>query len=236
MTLPINAILVPQGAEYQAVCRGLSQISSIQPLVVPIPIGTQPVTQCLKQWLQDEPFANSPHSRVLVMGLCGSLSPRYGIGDIVLYRDCLYVPQGSRPQLQECDDALTNGLHRSLNEKASRVRAMTSDRMIESSSEKRQLNHIYKASVVDMEGFAVLDVLSLAGVDVAMVRVISDSCHQTLPNLNSTLSSEGSLKPFPLALGLLRQPLAATQLIQGALRGLRVLQQVTINVFSSYPE
>lgn len=236
LTLPIDAILVPQGAEYQAVCQGLSQILSPKPLVVPIPVGPKPTTQYLDQWLQTRQTQSLPQTRVLLMGLCGSLSPDHAIGDIVLYQDCLYVPPASaqlsnlasRPQLQECDREFTHWLHSNLKEQASVVRSLTCDRIIRSSAEKHQLHHSYDASVVDMEGFAVLNILSQAGIAVAMVRVVSDESHYNLPDLNSALNSDGSLEPFPLAISLLREPVAAIRLIRGALRGLKVLQQLTL--------
>ncbi|MBV9388464.1 MAG: hypothetical protein JOZ78_18730 [Chroococcidiopsidaceae cyanobacterium CP_BM_ER_R8_30] len=64
-----------------------------------------------------------------------------------------------------------------------------------------------------------------------MVRVVSDSCHHNIPDLTSAISPSGSLQPLPLALRLIRQPIAGTRLIRGALRGLQVLQQVTTYLF-----
>jgi hypothetical protein len=39
MNLSIDTILVPQGAEYQAVCRGLKQANCQKTRVISIPIG-----------------------------------------------------------------------------------------------------------------------------------------------------------------------------------------------------
>ncbi len=276
--LPIvETILVPQGAEYKAVCRGLSRVKPSKPLVVPIPISPKPVTRYLERWQQAGHFLNYPKLRVLLMGLCGSLSPHYAIGDIVLYQDCVYESNGSTPDisrltspptpllqgegsntppfptqeggleglgqpfpssigstplLQVCDSELTTLLHHKLKQRVPLVRALTSDRLIFSAQEKRHLAQIYDTQVVDMEGFAALEVLTQAGVAVAMVRVISDDSHHNLPNLTSALSPEGSLQPLPLAIGMLRQPIAATRLVRGALHGLRVLQNLTTQLFS----
>jgi len=220
---------VPQGSEYKAVCRGLSRVGSLKPLVLPIPVGTQPVTKYLER-LQQTEHLHYP-SRVLLMGLCGSLSPDYAIGDSIFYRECVYESNPS-PLLLECDRALTTSLQHKLRQKSCEVRALTSDRLIWSRDEKRKLGQIYAAGVVDMEGFATLKVLAQAGVSVAMIRVVSDDCYHNLPDLTSALSPDGLLQPVPLALGLLRQPVAAAQLIRGALRGLQVLQQVTTLLFS----
>ncbi len=229
--LPIHAILVPQGSEYQAICRGLTRIVPTPP-VVPIPIGSEPLTRHLKKLQQAGYFSNHQQPRVLLMGLCGSLTPRYSIGDIVLYQACVYSSKAAPSPLHPCDPTLTTRILERLKERAYLVRALTSDRIVWSAAEKRHLGQSYDAEVVDMEGFAALEVLSQAGVAVAMLRVVSDDCEHDLPDLTSALSPDGSLQRLPLAIGLLRQPLAATRLIRGALRGLQVLQEVTAFLFA----
>ncbi|MEH1811821.1 MAG: phosphorylase [Nostoc sp.] len=221
--LPINTILVPQGAEYKAVCRGLSGITASIPKVVAIPVGMKP----LLKYLQQGQFLTLK-SRVLIMGICGSLSDRYTVGDIVLYQDCVY--QGKQ---QECDRTFTAQLHSSISEKVSLVKSMTSDRLIWSASEKRHLGETLAADVVDMEGFTALEFFNAAGVSVAMLRVVSDDCQHNIPDLTPAINSDGSLNPFPLAIAMLRQPFAATRLIRGSLTALKVLEQVTNLLFSS---
>jgi Phosphorylase superfamily len=222
--LPINTILVPQGAEYKAVCRGLSGITASIPTIVAIPVGMKP----LLKYLQQGQFL-TPKSRVLIMGICGSLSDRYTVGDIVLYQNCIY--QGKQ---QECDRTLTAQLHSSLSEKVSLVKSMTSDRVIWSAPEKRHLGKTLAADVVDMEGFTALEFFNAAGVSVAMLRVVSDDCQHNIPDLTPAINSDGSLNPFPLAIAMLRQPFAATRLIRGSFTALKVLEQVTNLLFSGF--
>ncbi|MEH2010395.1 5'-methylthioadenosine/S-adenosylhomocysteine nucleosidase family protein [Nostoc sp.] len=223
--LPINTILVPQGAEYKAVCRGLSGVTGSIPTVVAIPLGIKPLLKYLQQSQGNGQFL-AP-SRVVIMGICGSLSDRYTVGDIVLYQDCVY--SGRR---QECDRTFTAQLHSCISEKVSLVKSLTSDRVICSASEKRHLGETLAADVVDMEGFTALEFFNAAGVDVAMMRVVSDDCQHDIPDLTSAINSDGSLNPFPLAMGMLRQPLAATRLIRGSLKSLKVLKQLTNRLFS----
>ena len=222
----IHTILVPQGSEYKSVCRGLSRVSVPTPSVLPIPVGVLPLTRYLEKLQQAGYFLNHPQPRVLLMGLCGSLTPRYSVGDIVLYQSCIYGSNTSR-LLQLCDPELTATLYHHLKRRAFLVKALTSDRLIYSAAQKRHLGQLYGTDVVDMEGFAALEVFSQAGVAVAMLRVISDECHHNIPDLSSALSPDGSLQSLPLAIGLIRQPIAAVRLIRGALRGLQVLQEVT---------
>ncbi len=241
----ISAILVAQGAEYQAVCRGLSRVSTSTPPVLPIPMGPKPLTQYLENLQKTGSFFH-PHSRILLMGLCGSLNPSQKVGDIVLYKSCvkrwdevrdekdLPLIPSTLPQPLNCDRYLTTEIHRKLAQKAAIVKALTSDRFVNAAASKRLLNQMYQADVIDMEGFAALEMLSQAGIAVAMVRVISDDCDRDLPDLSTAFSPDGSLQPLALAIGMMRQPIAAKRLIQGSLQGLRALQEVTASLFANW--
>jgi Phosphorylase superfamily len=233
----IQVILVPQGSEYRAVCRGLSRISvqsSVQPSVQPIfkpivkaiPVGIDAVTRYLQQ-LQQTGFFH-PQQQVLVMGLCGSLSDQFLTGEMVLYRECV---DGTGSRLRVCDRVLTTQLQSHL--KTAVVRGLTSDRVISNAQEKRDLGQSYQADVVDMEGWAVLEVLIQSSIAVTMLRVVSDDCNHNLPDLTSALGAEGDLKAVPLAIAMLRQPIAAVRLIRGALQGLKQLEAATTLLFNS---
>lgn len=216
----VDIIVVPQGAEYKAVCRGLNSKQN----VIPIPVGGQAVSRYL-QTCQDKLW--NPQTKVLVMGLCGSLRDRFQVGDIVLYEECIY-----ETKVQQCDSSFTAELYAHLQEKVSLVKGLTSDRVICSAKEKLHLSETFKADVVDMEGFAALEFFHQAGVEVAMLRVVSDDSKHDIPDLTSAINSDGSLQPLPLAITMIRQPIAATRLIKGSLRGLKVLEEVTAFLFA----
>jgi hypothetical protein len=221
------------------VCRGLRGVTGSIPRVLPIPVGIKPLLQYLQKSSENGQFL-AAKSRVLIVGICGSLSDRYGVGDIVLYQDCFY--QGKR---QECDRPFTAQLHSALGmghrqeaeEKNSSspvpnphsplnlVKGLTSDRVIWSAAEKRRLGETWAADVVDMEGFTALEFFNAAGVPVAMLRVVSDNCQHDIPDLTGAINSDGSLRPLPLAMAMLRQPLAATRLIRASLKALKVLEK-----------
>ncbi|MBD2206231.1 phosphorylase [Calothrix sp. FACHB-1219] len=223
-------ILVPQGAEYQAVCRGLNRVTITKPNIIPIPVGIKPLTTYLHKLQADGIFSNQPQLRILLMGLCGSLSPNYPVGKIVLYENCIY--QG---KVQECDAygnpfgerAFTVQMRSQLNSQLTLVKGLTSDRVICSATEKRQLGETLGADVVDMEGFAALEFFNSLGVAVAILRVVSDDCHHDIPDLTSAISPDGSLRPLPLAMTFIKQPIAAIRLIRGSLQGLKVLEEVS---------
>ncbi len=218
-----KTILVCQGAEYQAVCRGLSRATGTLPSTIAIPVGMKSFTY-LPEIIETKKIRECA---VLVMGLCGSLTPRYTVGDILLYQDCIY-----QAKLLSCDRTLTAQLASRLQTEASLVTALSCDRVICHATEKHHLAQISGADVVDMEGFGILEFFRQSGVAVAMLRVVSDDCYHDVPDLTPALNSDGSLQPLPLAMAMLRQPIAATRLIRSAMLGLKILEQVTTLLFS----
>jgi purine-nucleoside phosphorylase len=224
-------ILVPQGAEYAAVCRGFKRATGKQPIIKAIPVGIEPVREYLQQWSKTKDFCHEIKPGVLVMGLCGSLTQQYKVGDILLYQDCMY-----QQQVQDCNHPLTSHIQSKVNNQPSTVyivKSLTSDRIICSATEKRYLGETMGVDVVDMEGFAALEFFNQIGVEVAMLRVVSDDCHHDIPDISAAINSDGSLQPLSLALRFMRQPIAATRLIRGSLQGLKVLEQVTQSLFSN---
>ncbi|MCF4967755.1 phosphorylase family protein [Nostoc sp. CMAA1605] len=216
-------VLVPQGAEYGAVCRGLKRVTGEQPTVKSIPVGVQAVGEYLQQWSQTKDFENQVKAGILVVGLCGSLTQQYKVGDVVLYQNCLY-----QQQTLECSHIVNLHMQSIVNV----VKSWTSDRVICSATEKRYLGETMGVDVVDMEGFAVLDFFHHIGVEVAMLRVVSDDCNYDIPDISTAINSDGSLKPLSLAWKFIRQPIAANRLIRGSLQGLKVLEQTTELLFS----
>ena len=216
MNLSINTIVVPQGAEYQAVCRGLQhRANKIQ--VIAIPIGTKDVLQVLVQ----RSFEFTTPQRVLIMGLCGSLSQQYSVGDTVLYQDCCNLNR----EYLNLEPELTTTIHNKLS--LNLVTGLTSDRPICLATQKRKLAQQYAVDAVDMEGYGYIKELQRQGISVAMLRVVSDDLTGNIPNLSSTIDENGNLKFLPLAIAFLRQPIAAIRLIKGSLTGLQKLQQIT---------
>ncbi|MGL5081325.1 MAG: hypothetical protein ACRC8A_07535 [Microcoleaceae cyanobacterium] len=240
---PINTILVPQGAEYKAVVRGFYSVRSLARSsewnLVPIPIGSEALPQFLTTWLKSCRSETLP-SNVLLMGVCGSLSPDLHLGEVGVYQSCITGTCPSSSQMRTCDQTLTQAIHAAIHEplrttsaqtySSHLVNGFTSDRVICSALEKRQLYETYlpihKVDVVDMEGFTVLDILNSWGVAGTILRVVSDEWDQNLPDLNAAISRNGTLQPLPLLATLIQQPLAAAQLIQGSWKALNVLQRV----------
>lgn len=228
MNLFFDQILVPQGAEYQAISQGLQKLKlASAPQILAISMGVNTLTA----YLQERDWSAQASPNILVMGLCGSLSPQFQVGDVVLYRDCLMACSSSL-QHQGTDLQLTDFIYSRLQPNLTLVSGLTSDRLIWSAPEKRDLGQRYQASVVDMEGFVLLKTLQQYNIRVAMVRVVSDNVDHDIPDLTGAIDSTGKLRNLPMAIAMLKHPLAATRLITGAIKGLKRLRQVTTELFN----
>ncbi|MGC9504305.1 hypothetical protein [Baaleninema sp.] len=217
LKMTLDAIFVPQGVEYQTVKREFdrspsrNQTLGKSPLIVAIPVGIDPVRQFLRTWKSQHPQV----SRVLLMGLAGSLSPQWTPGTATLCHECVTV-EGT---------AVTSEANwiNSLSLELPEVRACTVEKAVVRAEDKRQLYRTTQADIVEMEGLAVFEAFSEA----AMVRVVSDGSDRDIPDLSEAIDPSGRLKPLALSLAFVRQPRAAFHLIRGSMAGLQSLKQIT---------
>ena len=217
-------ILVPQGMEYKAVCQGMDKNrSNIK--IIAIPAGIEPLTKFLQQWQQTPNFLNKVPQGLILMGLGGSLSLNYAVGDVILCQECALMDD-SQESKGQCNQFLTESLFKQLRNSTFIGKGITSDRVICSAKEKLLLGQKYQADMVDMEGYALLNWSQKLGIPVAMIRVISDGCQQDLPDLTEAFKEDGSLQPLILARQMLRNPSNSIHLIRSSLKSLRVLREV----------
>lgn len=228
LTSCIDTILVPQGAEYKAVYEGFRGVKLFNTRIIQIPAGLLPSKDYLRRWQQTHEFVSHPPKGILLMGLGGSLSPYHEVGDKILCQKFCLIPNNmSSPLWQTCDVNLGNLVYHYLNNNVVRGKAVTSGHIITSAEEKWQLGQRYQADVVDMEGMPLLEFCKSLKIPVAMIRVISDNCHQNLPNLTPALGKDGSLNPWRLTFQMSKNPLSSIHLIRSSLKGLKILKQVS---------
>ena len=217
----IDTIVVPQGTEYQAICRGLQQANPANIQVISIPIGSDHIKQTLANYCKQ--LANS--SQILIMGLCGSLSESYGVGDQILIRSC----QDFKGNQVNLAPELTAKIQAQLS--LDSAIALTSDRIIAQAQEKYQLSQQHTAEIIEMEGYGYVRELQRLGKSVAMLRVVSDEFTGDIPELNNVIDSQGNIEVVAMAIALLKQPIAATRLIKGSITGLKALETITSQLF-----
>jgi hypothetical protein len=83
-----------------------------------------------------------------------------------------------------------------------------------------------------MEGYSYVRELQRREISVAMVRIVSDDLCGDLPDLNQAIDSQGNLQNLPMAIALIKQPMAAIRLIKGSLTGLKALEKITAQLFT----
>lgn len=226
ITPPVTHILVPQGAEYQAVCRGLAKVRQPPP-VQAIPLG---IPGLVTDFLQKHFLSQvSSSSGVVLMGLAGGLAPDLSIGDRLLYEGCY----DSAKDWQSCDVSLRQKLAQRLAGSAILIKGLTCDRIISQASEKAALYHRTGLAAVDMEGYDVLKFLNSAQIPTAIVRVISDTHQQNLPDLAPAIAADGQLNPWILSGQFAQNPIAAFHLICSSLQGLKKLRLLTQQLFQN---
>ncbi|WP_373544763.1 phosphorylase [Chamaesiphon sp.] len=209
-SLEIDAILVPQGAEYATVQRACRSS---------LPVFAIPAGAAVAEYLPRLPLGS--WQRVLVMGLCGSLDDRYGIGDVVLYRATISISG----RCLECDRELLAGLV-GVSPDKDPVLALTSPEVVFRSAAKQQYRQQLGAVVVDMEGQTVQSILAKWGIAVGTIRVVSDDSHHDLPDLSDAFDDRGQLQSWSLVKAVAQDPVAGFRLVQGSLQALRVLDRV----------
>ncbi|MGK7958290.1 MAG: purine phosphorylase [Crocosphaera sp.] len=219
-----NVVLVPQGMEYKAVAQGIAQNKS-KIKIIAIPAGIQPLTNFLKQWQQTPDFLDKIPQGLILIGLGGSLSLNYSVGDVIVYKKCGLMDD-SQENGGYCDQFLTETLFKQLGNRAFIGTGVSSERVVCSAQEKLLLGKQYQADVVDMEGYALWNWSKKLGIPVAIIRVISDGCQQDLPNLTEAFREDGSLQPLIIAREMLKNPSNSIHLIRSSLKGLQVLKQV----------
>ena len=200
-------VLVPRGAEYQAVRRGLDRRQRVARTCAdetPIRAIAIPAGLAVKTWLTEEfQVERSETTQFLVLGLCGGLSDRTRLGTVVLY-DQPNLAQ--RLQVQS-------------------VQGITIDRVLCLASEKNQLARESKADVVDMESRWIVEYIQSIGGVVNIIRVVSDDATGNLPDLSVAFDTSGDLRPLALAIAFIKNPIAALRLVRGSLIALRQLEE-----------
>ena len=209
-SLEIDAILAPHGAEFVTVQRACRSR---------LPVFGIPAGAAVAEYLPTLPLGS--WQRVLVMGLCGSLNDRYGIGDVVLYRATISISG----QCLECDRELLDILAGVFPDNDP-VLALTSPQVVFRAAAKQRYRQQLSAAVVDMEGQTVQSILAERGISVGTIRVVSDDSYHDLPDLSDAFDDRGQLQPWSLAQAVAIDPVAGFRLVRGSIQALRVLDRV----------
>lgn len=226
-----QVILVPAGPEAHAVRRAMKSTVG-GPQIQTIPAGPTALAKCLSDPARRRSLATQ---KILLVGLGGSLSDQYAIGEGILLETVLSehpIQATATAQTNpgwRCDPGLTEWVKTCL-PGISVGQGLTCDRVITRAAEKAWLCQHYTAAIVDMESAVLLQALPEARI--AILRIISDDGSHDLPDIANAINSDGTLNILSLSLSFLRQPLAAIRLIQGSRRALHQLEHRLSQLFS----
>lgn len=185
-------------------------------------IGPQAARKCALA-VRDSLRSDENPGTVIIIGVCGSLSPKLPEEEIVLYRSCLGAGQ---KQVLHCSEALIHCLSQRLvscGVTHALVRGLTSGRIATTQSEKLQLAE-RGAEVVDMESYPILETMIPAGVSCAILRVVSDSRDREFPDFNPALRADGKVDKLAAAGIACRSPLKTIRWAWSGQKAIRKLQ------------
>ncbi len=155
-------------------------------------IGRTAAERAMEKYLQSK-----RPSLLLTCGFCGGLDPDLASGDVRY--DTLDLDLDQR--LAEA------GLRR--------ARFYTSDRIIISAGEKRQLRDTSGCDAVEMESGAIATICRRANIPVATIRVVSDTADEDLPlDFNRVTNPDGKLQFGKLAMMIAASPWKIPALIR----------------------
>jgi len=164
-----------------------------------------------------------PHA-IVVIGLCGGLTESLAEGTIVTYKECLSTEAGS-PPLQCCSttsDAMLEMLA-AAKIPCDHAIGITSGRIATTRDERLSLAKS-GATVVDMESYCIARVAAQFGIPVVVLRVVSDSIHRKLPDLNRALDDGGALDNRKALKVALASPLRTARLLAANKRAMQRLK------------
>jgi adenosylhomocysteine nucleosidase len=113
--------------------------------------------------------------RILSIGICGALSPKLRVGDVILASDVVTPSQSI-----STDEGWTNALAERLpNVVVAPIAGI--DTIAPDSQTKAILRNATHAAAVDMESHIAARAAQLHGLPFAALRVVSDAAHRSLP-------------------------------------------------------
>jgi hypothetical protein len=172
---------------------------------------------------------------VMVMGLCGGLVDEVNVGQVGCYGSCQLATAPQPPILGEPErgEYLMSPQNWGLGGLI-QWKAVTTERVISSETEKRSLHAETGCDVVDMETVWIVEFMQQRGIAVMGLRVVSDGVMGDLPDLSQAFDSNGSLQPWALVRSFVRKPVAAFRLVWGSIVALRKLEDCAAMLGESF--
>lgn len=142
------------------------------------------------------------HPDALVcVGYASGASSECKVGDLVLYTEIRYQDKTGTHEIEpptssplKCDEKLVKRANKALTDAELPYHqgpGATVPRMIDSPRAKRQLGEQLKVQAIDMESYQVVEAARIFDLPVLVVRAITDTVEQRLPDMTSILNPTG---------------------------------------------
>lgn len=163
---------------------------------------------------------------VVVIGICGSLTPSIAEGEVTVYSECLSTEKGAARL--SCTAPLVKRTTSLLSDKGISCRTavgISSARVATTKSEKLTLAKS-GAEVVDMESYEAVAAASQVALPVVVIRVVSDSLDRRLPDFNLALKENGEINSLSLLKVAIGSPILTVKVLAASRRALGKLKSV----------
>ena len=137
---------------------------------------------------------------------------------------------GDETATKQCDRDLNDWLRSTLGKQSNIkfVKGLTTEKIVTDAIEKKQLWEKTNCAVVDMESYGVMDYCDRLSV----IRIVSDSSYDDLPDLNGAITPEGKLDMVKMSIVFMKEPIKAINLIKNALQSLKKLEEISQQISS----
>ena len=163
---------------------------------------------------------------VVVVGICGSLTPSIAEGEVNVYSECLSTEKDATRL--RCTAPLVKRITSLLSDKGISCRpavGISSERVATTKSEKLTLAKS-GADLVDMESYEIVAAAGQAALPVVVIRVVSDSLDRRLPDFNLVLQENGEINSLSLLKVAIGSPILTVKVLAASRRALEKLKTV----------
>lgn len=166
---------------------------------------------------------------VLIVGLAGGLVKNSQHTDLVLYKNCFFLPNYVSPLSPSisCDEKLNEILSKNLQtEHLSLYQGdgITLPWVVCKAQEKADLAEKYNVTAVDMESYQILTAAKQRDRLATVLRIISDDAKGDLPDLNKAMSPSAEVSNFKMLVEFAKHPVLAARFLLNLKKAVTVLK------------
>lgn len=172
---------------------------------------------------------NTKAKIVIITGLAGGLSQECQQGDLVIYKNCYFLPSdnASLDSPINCDQKLTSLIINTLQSNSLTIHqgdGITLPWVVCKADQKKSLAKNYKTIAVDMESYQILSAAKEKALSATVLRVISDDASGDLPNVNLAMNEMAEVNNLKMLVELAKHPILAARFLLNLKKSISVLK------------